>query len=117
MWRKARLRGKPTLCSLLMRALRSAWLRPRGSPARWRHLRRCPSLAVWAACPIPARVARGPVSEDEEKKLCAALLEAPRHIAEFLKQEATVKALGEEIAKATDVLYMGRGQSFPLALE
>jgi glucosamine 6-phosphate synthetase-like amidotransferase/phosphosugar isomerase protein len=36
---------------------------------------------------------------------------APRHIAEFLKQEAQVKLLGEEIAKATDVLYMGRGPS------
>ena len=50
-------------------------------------------------------------------RLCAALLETPRHIAEFLKQEARIKALGEEIAKATDVLYMGRGASFPLALE
>jgi len=28
-----------------------------------------------------------------------------------------VKALGEEIAKARDVLYMGRGASYPLALE
>jgi glutamine---fructose-6-phosphate transaminase (isomerizing) len=74
-------------------------------------------LATLAAFAIAAGVARGRLSEDEEKKLCTALLEAPRHVAEFLKQEAKVKALGEEIAKATDVLYMGRGQSFPLALE
>jgi glucosamine--fructose-6-phosphate aminotransferase (isomerizing) len=74
-------------------------------------------LAALAAFAIAAGVARGRLSESEEKKLCTALLEAPRHIAEFLKQEAKVKALGEEIAKATDVLYMGRGQSFPLALE
>ena len=74
-------------------------------------------LAALAAFAIAAGVARGHLSESEEKKLCTALLEAPRHVAEFLKQEAKVKALGEEIAKATDVLYMGRGQSFPLALE
>ena len=74
-------------------------------------------LAALAAFAIAAGQARGRLSESEEKKLCAALLEVPRHIAEFLKQEAKVKALGEEIAKATDVLYMGRGQSFPLALE
>ncbi|HUO01624.1 MAG TPA: glutamine--fructose-6-phosphate transaminase (isomerizing) [Rhizomicrobium sp.] len=74
-------------------------------------------LAALAAFAIAAGEARGRLSEAEEKKLCAALLEVPRHIAEFLKQEAKVKILGEEIAKATDVLYMGRGQSFPLALE
>ena len=74
-------------------------------------------LAALAAFAIAAGVARGRLSESEEKKLCTALLEAPRHVAEFLKQEAKVKILGEEIAKATDVLYMGRGQSFPLALE
>jgi glucosamine--fructose-6-phosphate aminotransferase (isomerizing) len=74
-------------------------------------------LAALAAFAIAAGSARGTLSQAEEKNLCAALLEAPRHIAEFLKQDAKVKALGEEIAKATDVLYMGRGQSFPLALE
>jgi glucosamine--fructose-6-phosphate aminotransferase (isomerizing) len=74
-------------------------------------------LAALAAFAIAAGVARGRLSESEEKKLCTALLEAPRHVAEFLKQEAKVKALGEEIATASDVLYMGRGQSFPLALE
>ena len=74
-------------------------------------------LAALAAFAIAAGSARGILSEADEKKLCAALLEAPRHIAEFLKQDAKVKALGEEIAKASDVLYMGRGQSFPLALE
>src|SRR5580692_6245954 len=74
-------------------------------------------LAALASFAIAAGVARGHLSETDEKKLCASLLEAPRHIAEFLKQEGKMRVLGEEIAKATDVLYMGRGQSFPLALE
>jgi glucosamine--fructose-6-phosphate aminotransferase (isomerizing) len=74
-------------------------------------------LAALAAFAIAAGKARGKLNDEDEKRLCTALLEAPRHIAEFLKQEDTVAALGQAIAKATDVLYMGRGQSFPLALE
>jgi glucosamine--fructose-6-phosphate aminotransferase (isomerizing) len=74
-------------------------------------------LAALASFAIAAGVARGVLSAEDEKKLCASLLEAPRHIAEMLKQEARAKALGEEIAKARDVLYMGRGASFPLAME
>ena len=74
-------------------------------------------LAALATFAIAGGEARGFLNADEEKRLCTVLLETPRHIAEFLKQEAKIKALGEEIAKAQDVLYMGRGPSFPLALE
>jgi glucosamine--fructose-6-phosphate aminotransferase (isomerizing) len=74
-------------------------------------------LAALASFAIAAGVARGHLSEVDEQRLCASLLEAPRHIAEFLKQEAKVAALGEQIAKAQDVLYIGRGASYPLALE
>ncbi|HWA69247.1 MAG TPA: glutamine--fructose-6-phosphate transaminase (isomerizing) [Rhizomicrobium sp.] len=74
-------------------------------------------LAALASFAIAAGVARGNLSEVDEKRLCASLLETPRHMAEFLKQEPAIKLLGEEIAKARDVLYMGRGASFPLAME
>ena len=74
-------------------------------------------LAALASFAIAAGVARGNLSAEDEKKLCACLLETPRHIAEFLKQEPAIKAVAEEIAKARDVLYMGRGPSYPLALE
>jgi glucosamine--fructose-6-phosphate aminotransferase (isomerizing) len=74
-------------------------------------------LAALAAFAIAAGEARGVLNAADEKRLCTALLETPRHIAEFLKQESKMKSLGEEIAKARDVLYMGRGPSFPLALE
>ena len=74
-------------------------------------------LAALAAFAIAAGEVRGVLTPADEKRLCTALLETPRHIAEFLKQEAWIKILGEEIAKARDVLYMGRGPSFPLALE
>jgi glutamine---fructose-6-phosphate transaminase (isomerizing) len=36
---------------------------------------------------------------------------------EFAKQDAKVEALGAELAKARDVLYLGRGVNFPLAME
>jgi glucosamine--fructose-6-phosphate aminotransferase (isomerizing) len=74
-------------------------------------------LAALASFAIAAGEARGTLNEEDEKTLCASLLEAPRHIAEFLKQEPSIRALGEEIAKARDVLYLGRGASYPLALE
>jgi glucosamine--fructose-6-phosphate aminotransferase (isomerizing) len=74
-------------------------------------------LASLACFAIAAGEARGTLSAEDEKTLCASLLEAPRHIAEFLKQDSKLRALGEEIAKARDVLYLGRGASYPLALE
>src|ERR1700743_385098 len=74
-------------------------------------------LAALAALAIAAGRARGVLSEADEKTLCASLLEAPRHIVEMLKQEPKFEELGQEIAKARDVLYLGRGPSFPLAME
>jgi len=74
-------------------------------------------LAALACFAIAAGRARGHLSVADEKRLCTALLETPRHIVEFLKQEPKIEALGQEIAKARDVLYLGRGPSFPLALE
>ena len=74
-------------------------------------------LAALAALAIAAGRERGVLSAEDEKKLCTALLEIPRHIVEFLKQEAKIELLGQEVAKARDVLYLGRGPSFPLAME
>jgi glucosamine--fructose-6-phosphate aminotransferase (isomerizing) len=74
-------------------------------------------LAALASFAIAAGEARGNLSAGDEKTLCAALLQTPRHIAELLKQEAQIKAVAEEVAKARDVLYLGRGPSYPLALE
>src|ERR1700761_320190 len=74
-------------------------------------------LAALAALAIAAGRGRGTLTPQDEKRLCTALLEIPRHIVEFLKQEARIELLGQEVAKARDVLYRGRGPSFPLAME
>jgi glucosamine--fructose-6-phosphate aminotransferase (isomerizing) len=74
-------------------------------------------LASLAALAIATGRARGTISAAEEERLCAALLETPRHIVEMLKHEPRFEELGQEIAKARDVLYIGRGPSYPIALE
>ncbi|HVZ68391.1 MAG TPA: glutamine--fructose-6-phosphate transaminase (isomerizing), partial [Rhizomicrobium sp.] len=74
-------------------------------------------LSALAALAIAAARARGHVNAEQEKKLCGALLELPRHIVEFLKTEAKVEAVSQEIAKTRDVLYLARGINFPLAME
>jgi glucosamine--fructose-6-phosphate aminotransferase (isomerizing) len=74
-------------------------------------------LAVLACLAIAAGRARGTLSEAEEKRLAGLLLETPRHMVEALAQGAKIEALGHEIAKARDVLYLGRGVHYPLALE
>ncbi len=74
-------------------------------------------LAVLASLAIGAGRARGVISADEEKRLATLLLETPRHMVDLLAQDSRIEALGHEIAKARDVLYLGRGVSFPLAME
>jgi glucosamine--fructose-6-phosphate aminotransferase (isomerizing) len=72
---------------------------------------------VQAALAIAAGRARGTREAAEEKRLCTLLLETPRHMVKMLAQEAKIEQLGHEIAKARDVLYLGRGVNYPLALE
>jgi glucosamine--fructose-6-phosphate aminotransferase (isomerizing) len=74
-------------------------------------------LAVLACLAIAAGRARGALSEAEERKLVHALIEVPRHMNEALKREGEIESLARDISKSRDVLYLGRGTSYPLALE
>jgi glucosamine--fructose-6-phosphate aminotransferase (isomerizing) len=74
-------------------------------------------LSVLAALAIAAGRARGAIDAAEEKRLCRLLLETPRHMVKTLAADAKIERLGHEIASARDVLYLGRGVNFPLALE
>jgi glucosamine--fructose-6-phosphate aminotransferase (isomerizing) len=74
-------------------------------------------LAALATLAIAAGRARGVLSESDEKKLVHALIEVPRHMAEALALEPQVEQLARDLAKSRDVLYLGRGTSFPIALE
>ncbi len=74
-------------------------------------------LVSLACIAIAAGRARGSLSEAEEQGLVSALLETPRKVAEALHAEDAIEEIAREIAKATDILYIGRGVSFPIALE
>jgi glucosamine--fructose-6-phosphate aminotransferase (isomerizing) len=74
-------------------------------------------LAALATLAIAAGRARGVLAEADEKKLVHALIEVPRHLAEALALEPQIMELARDLAKCRDVLYLGRGTSFPIALE
>jgi glucosamine--fructose-6-phosphate aminotransferase (isomerizing) len=74
-------------------------------------------LTVLACLAIAAGRARGTLSEEEEEKLVGALIETPRHMAAALALEPRIEQLARDLARCRDVLYLGRGTSFPLALE
>ncbi|WP_426608671.1 glutamine--fructose-6-phosphate transaminase (isomerizing) [Bradyrhizobium sp. McL0616] len=74
-------------------------------------------LMVLANLAIAAGRARGELSEEDETKLVHGLVEVPRLMADALTTEPQIEKLAHRIAKSRDVLYLGRGTSYPLALE
>jgi glucosamine--fructose-6-phosphate aminotransferase (isomerizing) len=74
-------------------------------------------LAVFACLALAAGLARGTIDAATETKLVEALTHLPGLMAEMLKDEHHIERLARDLAKAKDVLYLGRGKSFPIALE
>jgi len=74
-------------------------------------------LAVLACLAIAAGAARGVLSEADEKALVRALIEVRRLMSEALALEPRIEQLARDLSKCRDVLYLGRGTSYPLALE
>src|SRR5579875_3782655 len=105
--RKARLRARPMWCCRPWPDPRSASPRPRRSrpnspcsPAlRWR----------WRA--------RGAIDRARERALAGALTEVASRVSEVLNHDERIRAIAAAIAEARDVLYLGRGTAYPLALE
>jgi glucosamine--fructose-6-phosphate aminotransferase (isomerizing) len=74
-------------------------------------------LMVLAAMAVAAGKARGELSDADEATLVRGLVEIPRLMAAALRAEPQIEKLARDIAKCQDVLYLGRGTSYPLALE
>jgi glucosamine--fructose-6-phosphate aminotransferase (isomerizing) len=74
-------------------------------------------LAALMTLAIAAGRARGVLSSTDEKRLVHALIEVPRHLTEALALEPQIEHLARDLAKSRDVLYLGRGTSYPIALE
>jgi glutamine---fructose-6-phosphate transaminase (isomerizing) len=74
-------------------------------------------LAALACLAIAAGRARGVLPENDEKALVHALIEMPRLLNDALALELQIEQLARDLTKSRDVLYLGRGTNFPIALE
>ncbi|WP_430387964.1 glutamine--fructose-6-phosphate transaminase (isomerizing) [Blastomonas fulva] len=74
-------------------------------------------LAVMAALAVNLARAKGRLSQAEEAEIVRHLIEAPAAINAALAHDAEIEAMAHTIAQARDVLYLGRGPDYALALE
>ncbi|OCP18657.1 MULTISPECIES: glutamine--fructose-6-phosphate transaminase (isomerizing) [unclassified Ensifer] len=75
-------------------------------------------LAVLASLSIAAGRARGTVTEADEKEMVRHLAEMPRMMSQVLNDiQPQIEQLSRDLSHSKDVLYLGRGTSFPLAME
>ena len=74
-------------------------------------------LAVLLCLAMAAGRARGALSDADERALVDALIAIPGNMVDALRHEHGTEQLARELSKATDVLYLGRGTSYPLAME
>jgi len=74
-------------------------------------------LSALAALAIAVGRARGTLSGQDEGRLVHALMETPRLVADALACEPEIEKIALELAQARDVLYLGRGVHYPIALE
>ncbi|HHB82275.1 MAG TPA: glutamine--fructose-6-phosphate transaminase (isomerizing) [Devosia sp.] len=74
-------------------------------------------LTVLACLAIAAGRARGVLSEDKEQELVKALLHLPGAVTQALGNEGAIETIAKKLSRASDVLYLGRGPMFPIALE
>jgi len=74
-------------------------------------------LAALACLAIGIGRARGTISREQEVAYVEALLEVPRLISTLLSDDSQFVEIAHTLTQATDVLYLGRGVSFPLAME
>ncbi len=74
-------------------------------------------LAVLACFVIAAAQARGAIDGERAAEMASALAEVPSRMAEVLNHDEALRALAGDLAEARDVLYLGRGTAFPIAME
>jgi glucosamine--fructose-6-phosphate aminotransferase (isomerizing) len=74
-------------------------------------------LAVMAALSVNLARAKGLLPPGQEREIVRHLIEAPAAINAALAHDEEIAAMAPRIAEARDVLYLGRGPDYPLALE
>ncbi|MBE6768989.1 MAG: glutamine--fructose-6-phosphate transaminase (isomerizing) [Ruminococcaceae bacterium] len=74
-------------------------------------------LAVTYLFTLQLALARGNIDEAECRRLTAVLWDTPRLLEESLKRAPTCEEVAKTIAGSDNLLYIGRGSDYPLALE
>ncbi len=74
-------------------------------------------LTVLLALALQAGRARGHLTQAREQELVASLIGVPGLMSQAMLMEPEIERLARELSKARDVLYLGRGASYPIALE
>ena len=74
-------------------------------------------LAVLACLVLAAGRARGTLTTAQERTMTRALLEVQSHAANILELDVALCRIAIRIAEARDVMYLGRGSCFPIAME
>ena len=74
-------------------------------------------LTVLACLAIAAGRARGHLSAEQENNLVASLIGVPRHVAEITNRSDEIHNVAKRIINARDILFLGRGINYPIALE
>jgi len=74
-------------------------------------------LTVLACLAVTIGRENGTLAKDEEAAIVTALTEVPKHAAEILHHDEALKQLALDVADARDVLYLGRGLGYPIAME
>jgi glucosamine--fructose-6-phosphate aminotransferase (isomerizing) len=74
-------------------------------------------LTVLACLALAIARARGAIDAAREAALSQALLEVPARAADVLNHDEAIRAIAADMVEARDVLYLGRGLLYPIALE
>lgn len=74
-------------------------------------------MSILASLTIAAGVARGTIDAAEERRLVHALVHLPAAVSQALNTESQIADIAKRLSKASDVLYLGRGPMYPIALE
>ncbi len=74
-------------------------------------------LTVLACLAIGIGRAKGTITPEREAELSSALAEIPARIAEILNTNDAIKHISADVSEARDVLYLGRGNLYPMAME
>ncbi|WP_343560011.1 glutamine--fructose-6-phosphate transaminase (isomerizing) [Kiloniella sp. b19] len=74
-------------------------------------------LTVLACLSLAIGRAKGVLTEEREAELSRALSEVPARVSEILNHDQAIRSIAVDVAEARDVLYLARGNMYPIALE